>query len=174
MKWIRPCNPSCLFCDIGVVQSMSRFLAVLALALFASVRPAMASDSEAGAAACQTVAEAALFDYEIPAEKVALCNANEHCADAKRLIGVQHGKLIPALTCADAGHSSPQAAAKFVKATYDNACAAAGVVLAGGSMPGNLQKRIALCNRSPDKTSCREILIFLQSARKNPRGMTCK
>jgi hypothetical protein len=121
--------------------------------------------------------DAALYDDEYRPREVELCNANEHCLDAKRFIGQQHGKTIPELMCVGVRESSSQAATKFFNDIYDNACLSAGMALVGGRVEGNegnFQKAIALCNQSPTKDACRDIQSFLQSVRINLRGLTCE
>lgn len=153
---------------------MSRFLLFFALAFVASVRPGIGSDE--GTTACLFIVDAALYDVEYLPRSVELCNANEHCLDAKRFIGQQHGKTIPELTCAGVRESSSQAATKFFNDIYGNACDLAGIALVGGGRSGEsaLQKQIALCNQHPDKSRCHEVKSFVESTGKKPGGLTCE
>ena len=157
---------------------MPRVFVFLALSCFALVDPGIASEAaNAGATACLALVKATLFDYEQPPGDVELCNSNEHCLDARRFIGQHRGKPIPELTCSGASASSSQAATKFFNDIYANVCVETSLMLTnppgGAEIKGSLRKRIALCNQSPDKSTCREMQVFLDTIGLN-RGLSCK
>ena len=152
------------------------FACLAALAFVASARPGIAGHDQTVSPACQMLVSAAVYDQKYPRREVGLCNADEHCLDAKRFILQQFGRTIPELTCAGVRESSSQAATKFLANIYDNACLAAGLSLASGQVgnEGGLRKTIALCNRSPDKDACRAVLSALEDKPIDLRGLTCE
>jgi hypothetical protein len=155
---------------------MLRFLLPLVVAFAASVGPAVAGDnSPVAAAACQSLVESALLGHSQNPRNVEVCNANEHCAAAKRFIAQRHRTAIPGLTCAGASTAKSPEEVEWLYPIFENACALATAAIMTGVVVGNFQEEVALCNQHPDKRSCQSTMAFIKENHNGDTGgVTCQ